>query len=182
MSIPDEEAFVKPFIVDDELRIGAARSSVKKARSSESTVMWATMALIGMVAMVYALRVARQGPAVAAPAPARPPVARTLEPSRPREANRPEAPRPAPRFRDIEAATADSQPMPKAERVATVGEGAARRKAVDPVEGFDTGAAFDNPASPGRYGQRTSGLLERTVLPNNNARPNAPDPSFRSPR
>ena len=49
------------------------------------------------------------------------------------------------------------------------------KKFVDPIEGFDSGEAFDNPASPGRYGQRSSGLLQRSPAP---ARPNRPDPSF----
>jgi hypothetical protein len=47
------------------------------------------------------------------------------------------------------------------------------KKAVDPREGFETGEAFDNPPSPGRYGRLGSGLLERAT-----PAPNVPDPSF----
>ena len=164
MTIPDDEDFAEPLIVNDAPRI-ASRSSLKKARASESTVVWAAVALIGMAAMVYALRLARQ------PAPS------AVEPSP--VATRREAPIARPRTVTPRPRFADSQPV--AERVATI-PSPSERKAVDPIEGFDTGAAFDNPPSPGRYGQRTSGLLERTTLPNNNPRPNAPDPSFRSPR
>ena len=78
----------------------------------------------------------------------------------PRSASRPAAPAP----RKTAAGTRRSSHHVEPEK-----------KVVDPIEGFDTGEAFDNPASPGRYGQRTSGLLERAPAP---ARPNVPDPSF----
>lgn len=183
MSRPGEPDFLPPIVTDDALRIAPVKASVKKARASESNVVWAVVALLGVTGMFYALRVARQP----APVPVAAPVAARKAVPSPRPVARPRTTTaaPTPRFRDTQPAPSETvATIPAAEKVATVGE-AARRTAVDPLEGFDTGAAFDNPPSPGRYGQRTSGLLERMPAANNSGtrdRPNAPDPSFRPRR
>lgn len=167
---PDPEIVAEPIVVRDEPRIAPAR---KNSGSPDSTVAWIMVALLGLTAVAYAIvRASRLEPEPTPPA-APVVVSETPPPARPRPAprSRPSAPR---------AAAPRASDAPKAPAVVTHKE--AERKVVDPIEGFDSGEAFDNPPSPGRYGQRTSGQLERSrsTPP---ARPNVPDPSFgRDPR
>lgn len=164
MAFPEDEPFIEPISLRDEPRIG---SSLRRARSSESTAVWAVVGLLGFAAGGYAIHVARRpGP----PVPQPPPIVITREVE----------PAPRPKRLTIVAPIAAAKTRAQATIQSTVAaEARPERKAVDPIEGFDSGAAFDNPPSPGRYGQRTSGLLERaTPAPG----PTAPDPSFRTPR
>ncbi len=116
------------------------------------------MIAVSAVAVLYAVKVAStdapeppsattQVVPVAAPSPT-PPPARLV-------ARRPvAAPSPARREPPIGKTSA---PTPVVVR--HVVEEDLPKKSVDPIEGFDSGAAFDNPASPGRYGQRSSGMF-----------------------
>lgn len=168
---PEEEgeavAEPQPFAIRDDPGISsAARSSVRRAKGSESSALWAAVALVGVAVAGYAIvKAGRPEPVPAAPVVAAP----QPEPE-PEPAPRPRRARPAPKAQT----TAPAPVAAKSKTVVHV-EPEKQFKVVDPREGFETGEAFDNPPSPGRYGQRTSGLLER----NNPApRPNAPDPSF----
>ncbi|MDB5350768.1 MAG: hypothetical protein JWN86_2015 [Planctomycetota bacterium] len=163
MSIPEEEEIVEPIVIRDEPGTGASRSSAR-AKGSDSTVAWGIVALVGMTVAVYVIvkppgpgPVLVPSPSVAAPEP---------------EPVRVAAPRPA---RTIRRPAAIGIGKTDPRQAAVVNHVEKERKAVDPREGFETGEAFDNPPSPGRYGARSSGLLERaTPTP----RPNMPDPSF----
>lgn len=135
----------------------------RKVGSSESVAVWGALTLVGIVVGAYAVMRASRTEAVPRPAPARVVVA---DPE----------PRPAP---TKPASTPKRLPSPApiaaAKSAPVVHHVEAEKKSVDPIEGFDSGEAFDNPTSPGRYGQRSSGLLQRSPAP---ARPNRPDPSF----
>ena len=163
---PEDEAepVAQPFVIRDEPSLSSSKPSVKKAKSSESATVWAVVALIGVTVAGYVI--VKAGRPAPEPEPA--PVVAAPEPE-PTPAPRPKRTRPAPKRTTI------ANPEPAKTRPTIVTHVEPERKVVDPKEGFETGEAFDNPPSPGRYGQRTSGLLERG---NPAPRPNAPDPSF----
>ena len=153
----DPEIVAEPILVRRETPLAGPR---RKAGSSDTTVVWVVLILIASFVGSYALmRAYRTEPA---PAPAQPKVV---------------VADPAPPPRAKPAAIAKRPPTPAAKSTAPVvaHHVEPEKKFVDPIEGFDSGEAFDNPASPGRYGQRSSGLLQRSPAP---ARPNRPDPSF----
>lgn len=148
MPIPEDEPFAEPIIIHDALTRIASRVSLQKARSSESTVVWAVAALIGFSAIGYAIHLANQpGPAVVVPDPVV--IYREPAPS--------PKPRPARAFAK-EAANIAPEFVKAVEPV--------EKKAVDPIDGFETGEAFDNPTRRDRERYRAN-------------RKNAPDPSFR---
>ena len=136
----------------------------RKSGSSESVAVWGALTLVGIVVGAYAVMRESRPEAVPQPAPAHVVVADPEpRPAPTKPASTPKRlPSPAP------IAAAKSAPV-------VVHHVEPEKKFVDPIEGFDSGEAFDNPPSPGRYGQRSSGLLERSPAP---ARPNRPDPSF----
>ena len=164
MPIPEEEEPIEPIMIRDEPRLASSKSA-SRAKGSESIVVWGAVALIGLAVALYLI----VNPPKPKPVPeesaqvvtAPEPEARTPS-SRRQTRTRPPA---------IGIGKTDP-PQPVAAAKTRVEP---ERKAVDPREGFETGEAFDNPPSPGRYGARSSGLLER---PTPAPRPNMPDPSF----
>ena len=152
----------------DPLRLrDPVASGDRKRGSSDMTALWGALVLVGATVGGYALMRATRDEPAPVPAPTIVSVPETVPRPRPATPKR--------------ARVAPAAPAPKA-TPAVVHHVEPEKKAVDPIAGFDSGEAFDNPASPGRYGQRTSGLLERSTNPAP-ARPNVPDPSFgRTPR
>ncbi len=148
-----------PILVRRETPLAGPR---RKAGSSDTTAVWVVVILIASFIGSYALmRAYRTEPT---PAPAQPRIV-VADPA------------PPPRAKPTAIAKRPPTPAAKSTPAAPVVVEHVEpvKKFVDPIEGFDSGEAFDNPPSPGRYGQRSSGLLERSPAP---ARPNRPDPSF----
>ena len=163
MTNPDPDPLVPTFEIRDDPRIDSMRSPSLRARSGDSTALWAVVLLLGLAIGAYAIQVARRPPPTPSssdPAPIARTAPRVTTPRRSPPARRPSPP---------PAIVAPSVPIPAGTVAETPG------KVVDPIEGFDSGEAFDNPPSPGRYGQRSSGLVGRTPPP---PRPSTPDPSF----
>ncbi len=153
--MPDPEF---PEIVTDSPalpHIGAARSSVHRAKGSEMMAVWGLLGVLAFAGAGYAIRVALQDEP-----PKTEPVAKAAPEPEPAIAALP-ARRTPPARRKVEEN--------RAERPAAVVEKTVEtpKKIVDPLEGFETGEAFDNPPSPGKYGRRTSNLAP----PINGARP-----------
>lgn len=135
----------------------------RKAGSCESVAFWGAMILIGIAVGSYAIMTSYRTETPSASAAPKVVVADPEPPPRPKPAATPMRTRPvAPSARSAAAVVVVHHVEPE-------------RKFVDPIERFDSGEAFDNPTSPGRYGRRASGLLKRSLAP---ARPNQPDPSF----
>jgi hypothetical protein len=153
----------------------SASSGRCKGGSAESIVLWAALLAIGVSIGIYALMRAVQDEPVATSivaeeesAPSRTP-SESPTPRRTTTANRPA------RVSQAADKTGTSTPGPAP---AVVYHTEAEKRAVDPEKGFETGEAFDNPPSPGRYGQRSSGLFGRPGAASEPMRPNQPDPSF----
>lgn len=162
--------------VGEPIRLRDPKSSGnRRAGSSESVVLCGALLAVGVAIGIYALRKAAQDE----PAPA--PVAVEEESAAPApkaESVAPRRTRPAPRAEQTTAASPKVEAPAAAHAPAVVYHTEAEKKAVDPEKGFDTGEAFDNPPSPGRYGQRSSGYAGRPATGSETMRPNQPDPSF----
>lgn len=160
----------------EPIQLRDAKPALRRSRSSsDMTALWGALLLVGATLGGYAVMRTMRDEPVPPPAPT---VTSAPSPAPPA--------RSAPGVRRPRVATTAPTPAaaPTKAAPAVVHHVEPEKKRVDPIEGFDSGEAFDNPPSPGRYGQRTSGLLERgnnpTTAP---ARPNVPDPSFgRTPR
>ena len=155
----------------------APRRSASKPKSSDMMVVCAMVIILALVVGIYAIKTSVNDEPSTAPTttPAVAPVVQAPEP------------RPAPvakRSRPASQPKAESPPRQPAQVVVHVEKEEPAKKVVDPIEGFDSGEAFDNPASPGRYGQRSSGLYPSAGSgsdPVMNRRPNSQDPSNRNP-
>ncbi len=154
---------IEPIIHDEPIR-APMRPSASRSRGSESAALWGTVALIGAVVGIYVLVKPPQPPPAVEPGP----IVRQATPASetPVKRKRSETRRTKAPLASTPTVTVHQEP---------------ERKVVDPIQGFDSNEAFDNPASPGRYGQRRSGLYEPNATPPA-ARPNRPDPSFGNPQ
>ena len=153
----DPGSVAEPIVLREAAPLAAPR---RKANSSDTLAVWGAVILVAGVVGIYALVKAYRSESIPIPVP-------------PRVVEADPAPQPRPKLAPVVKRPA-ALPTRSAPPV-VVHHIEPEKKVVDPIEGFDSGEAFDNPASPGRYGQRTSGLLERTTPA---ARPNQPDPSF----
>lgn len=154
-------------------RIDSGRKTARRAGSNEILAIWGVVALVAVAIGAYAIQLAQTPiPVVVQAAP---PVAPVAEAESPAPAV--PAPRPVRHPRAVEP--------PATKPTETVVEHileppAPERKAVDPVKGFDSEAAFDNPTHPGRPSRSGLATFERPphgfISPRD--RPNVPDPSF----
>jgi len=151
-----------PGPINQPIRLRDPGPSGSRTRgSSESLAPWGAAILVGLSVMGYVLIRATRDATEPAPAP--------VVTAQPAPAPRPVTPR----------RTIKSAPAP-----VVVHHVEPEKKVVDPIKGFESGEAFDNPPSPGRYGMRPRGRPDRDESNNTApARPNVPDPSFgRTPR
>jgi len=161
-------AWVAPI---EEPRIDAGRKATRRAGSTETLAIWGVVGLVAVALGAYAIQLAQTPiPVVVQAAPPAPAPVAAAEPAA-------HAPRPSRRPQAVEPpATRAAEPV--VEHI--VEPPAPERKAVDPVTGFETDAAFDNPTHPGRPSRSGLATFERPphgfVSPR--ARPNVPDPSF----
>ena len=173
----EDEPEVEPVVIRDEPIRASARSSVTRAKGAEAAALWGPVAVIGgIVGASILFRASRPAPAIETA----PTVVTQPQPRIERES----APRQRPIRPVVREAARRVEEIPK-----VVVPEEKERRVVDPVKGFDTNEAFDNPSSPGRPGQRRSGLYDpnapasssnSTAAPS--ARPNRPDPSFGTPK
>jgi hypothetical protein len=181
-------------IRDDSPRLHSPHKEARSGRAIETYAFCGILVAASVAAIVYAVQVA-QRPAPAAPvdvveihvpAPAAPPPPILPQPRLSRTAS------------TVPSTPAKAEPPKVADRVVIEPETPARPP-VDPIAGFDSGAAFDNPTQPGRSGRRGAGTFNNpvhgpisnfenpthgpssTMAPRAN-QPNTPDPSFRNPR
>lgn len=168
--------------------------------SSEQTVIWVAVGLVGAALGLYALRIANNPPTASGPASSAPVVGA-------REPRIPLPPTPLPRRGRAErpqAAAPIPQPTPAKESPDEHVSAADSRKAVppvDPAKGFEDGSLFDQPTGPDGRGRPGASSFEnprhgrisdfenpshgysgqRAPNPSPADRPNRPDPSFRNP-
>ena len=138
----------QPLFDSDDTEPTSLRSSRSQSKKPEIHAGLVALTLIAIAALGYAVQLAyRDQPP--APAPVVAPVAEEPRPAPVVSKRRPAspAPRQAPDAArsPFSAPTLVKEPEPKVP--------------VDPIAGFDTGEAFNNPPSPGQYGRRSSGIL-----------------------
>ena len=192
------------------------RQSTARARRNEMTVLWLLLMLVGLSIAGYAVITANRTPAPANPNAQAAPAPAVLEPA-PNSGQEGPAPflepkqtrvrRPPPK--KVETPVADETPPATVSKTAEpkveVVKEAPKEPPmpVDPVMGFESGKAFDNPNDLQRRGRPRPGSFEnpthgpvgksfenpppgpsgrRAPNPPPEQRPNRPDPSFDDPK